>query len=175
MGERYSLMREYFLLRRWSHHTRRKRVCDRVRQRTSAWPYDHDQTDLWLWKSEWLCRKDVTFELLRHWTFLSWLLYKEKKRKEEGRKFFLCTRRKQFCAWFLTKTGTRIGNVFKSSPSSCFAVAVNHSHVSYSVDDLLTRTEISRLYIVADDINSPSFWIIFKIRYNKYKLLIRLP
>lgn len=37
----------------------------------------------------------------------------------------------------------RIGNVLKSSQSSmCLVFAVvNHSHVSYSVDDLLTRTE----------------------------------
>lgn len=104
-------------------------------------------------------RKGRHVRLLRHWTFLSWLLYKEKKRREKKEdkknrnsfykaKFFfsfvLWRYRKQFCNFFNAKYWyIQDWKRFKSSQSSmCLVFAVvNHSHVSYSVDDLLTRTE----------------------------------
>lgn len=144
-------------MREWSHYnstTEALRSCQAKNFRLTL-----HQIDLWLWKSEWLCGKDVTFELLRHWTFLSWLLYKEKKRREKKEdkknrnsfykaKFFfsfvLWRYRKQFCNFFNAKYWyIQDWKRFKSSQSSmCLVFAVvNHSHVSYSVDDLLTRTE----------------------------------
>lgn len=136
--------------------TRQRKRCDRVRRRTSAWPYIRSIFD---------CEKanDYAERTSRSSYYVTERFSRDfytKKRKEGKRKrikrieihftkqsFFFplsCEDiENNFVIFLMPSTGIQDWKRFKSSQSSmCLMFAVvNHSHVSYSVDDLLTRTE----------------------------------